>query len=216
MTFSLNEIEAMGKRAARGAGLPWGLAEEAGKAARWLTARGLPGPEELAEILTRNDGKSCDEGAPLSLDGEWRAPAGRLCPLVLGAALCDLAGEIAAGRSIELGPIAQPLLLAPYAAAVAKMTGIAVELSWAGARMIMTPDGVRIEGHDAALVVRSADSVRCRRAENAVAIAPLDLPGGTVDAETWSRLSAFANRTLAPASEASRRAGAGDGLTHND
>ena len=43
MTFSLNEIEAIGKRAARGAGLPWGLAEEAGKAARWLTARGLPG-----------------------------------------------------------------------------------------------------------------------------------------------------------------------------
>ena len=34
MSFSLNEIEAMGRRAARGAGLHWGIAEEAGKAVR--------------------------------------------------------------------------------------------------------------------------------------------------------------------------------------
>jgi hypothetical protein len=64
MTFSLNEVEAMGKRAARGAGRDWGIAEEAGKAARWLTARGLPGPELLAELLTRNEGKSYEELAP--------------------------------------------------------------------------------------------------------------------------------------------------------
>jgi hypothetical protein len=35
MMRSLNEIEAMAKRAVRGAGLAWGLAEEAGKALRW-------------------------------------------------------------------------------------------------------------------------------------------------------------------------------------
>ena len=32
MNFSLNEMEAIAKRAARGAGYPWGLAEEASKA----------------------------------------------------------------------------------------------------------------------------------------------------------------------------------------
>ena len=32
---SLNEVEAIGRRAARGAGLTWGLAEEAGKALRF-------------------------------------------------------------------------------------------------------------------------------------------------------------------------------------
>jgi hypothetical protein len=78
MTFSLNEVEAMGKRAARGAGLDWGIAEEAGKAARWLTARGLPGPELLAELLTRNEGKSYEELAPASIDGVWEAKSGWL------------------------------------------------------------------------------------------------------------------------------------------
>ncbi len=216
MTFSLNEIEAIGKRAARGAGLPWGLAEEAGKAARWLTARGLPGPEELAEILTRNDGKDYDDLAPVSAEGVWQAPSGRLCPLVSGPALCDRAAEIAAGLEIVFGPTAQPLLLAPYAAGAAKLTGATIELSWAGVAMTFTPDAVSIEGDPAALTARSADSVHCRKAGQAMAGSPGGAPGRDVDAETWSRLNAFAQRTFAPATEASRLAGAGAGLTDND
>jgi hypothetical protein len=216
MAFSQNEIEAMGKRAARGAGLPWGLAEEAGKAARWLSSRGLPGPEELAEILTRNDGKNYDELAPVSVDGVWRAPSGRLCPLVSGAALSDRAAEIAAGREIQFGPTGQPLLLAPYVAGVAKQTGTAVELSWAGVVITFTPESVSIEGEPAALAARSADSICCRRTERAVVEAVQRPPGRVVDAETWSRLNAFAQRTFAPATEASRLAGAGASLTDND
>ena len=216
MTFSLNEIEAIGKRAARGAGLPWGLAEEAGKAARWLTARGLPGPEELAEILTRNDGKDYHDLAPVSANGVWQAPSGRLCPLVSGPALCDRAAEIADGLEIEFGPTAQPLLLAPYAAGAAKLTGATIELSWPGVVMLFTLNGVATEGDNAALTARSAESVRCRRSENAMAASPAGAPGRVVDAETWSRLNAFAQRTFAPATEASRLAGAGAGLTDND
>ena len=216
MTFSLNEIEAMGKRAARGAGLPWGLAEEAGKAARWLTARDLPGPEQLAEILTRNDGKSYDDLAPVSADGVWQAPSGRLCPLVAGAALCDRAAGIAAGEDIEFGPTAQPLLLAPYAAGAAKLTGAAVELSWPGVVMVFTSEGIAIDGERPALTTRSTDRVRCRRADHAEAAPRAAATGRLVDAETWSRLNAFAQRTFAPATEASRLVGAGAGLVDSD
>ena len=37
MNVSMNEVESMAKTAARGAGYSWGLAEEAGKATRWLS-----------------------------------------------------------------------------------------------------------------------------------------------------------------------------------
>ena len=40
MNLSLNEVEATAKKATRGAGYPWGLAEEAGKAVRWLCGAG--------------------------------------------------------------------------------------------------------------------------------------------------------------------------------
>lgn len=217
MTFSLNEIEAMGKRAARGAGLDWGIAEEAGKAARWLTAHGLPGPELLAELLTRNEGKSYDELAPVSTEGVWCAKSGRLCPLIAGAALSDRAGEVAAGRDFEIGPIAFPLLLAPYAAIGAKSRGAKIEVSWPGVTLTIAPDdGLAVEGDMAAVATRTAEGVHCRPAAKDAVTPPAGEPGRAVDAETWSRLSAFAHRTLAPASEASRALGAGSGLVDSD
>lgn len=46
--------------AARGAGLPWGLAEEAGYAAGWLTARGMDGGAALlAHLGTLAGGRVC-------------------------------------------------------------------------------------------------------------------------------------------------------------
>lgn len=226
MGFSLNEIEAMGKRAARGAGLSWGLAEEAGKAARWLTARGYPGAEQLADILTRNDKQNYAELAPADVDGVWQAPSGRLCPLIAGAALCDRATEISEGHVIELGETAQPLLLAPYAAGAVKLTGTAISIGWDDVVMTLTPDSEMIEGNRDALTARSTDSVHCRRTDPVDALAaPVNelavpavpaVPAAPVDAATWSRLAAFAQRTFAPATEASRLSGAGAGLSDNN
>jgi hypothetical protein len=220
MSFSLNEVEAMGKRAARGAGLPWGLAEEAGKAARWLTARGYPGAEQLADVLTRNDKQGYAELAPVDVDGVWQAPAGRLCPLITGAALCDRAAEIAEGRVIELGMTAQPLLLVPYIAGAAKLIGTAIAIGWEHVTMIVTQDREIIDGNPNALTARSTDSIRCRRVDDASNLATpavsVNQPAAPVDAATWSRLAAFAQRTFAPATEASRLSGAGAGLSDNN
>lgn len=216
MTFSLNEIEVTGKRATRGAGYSWGLAEEAGKAARWLTVHDLPGPEVLAELLTGYDGAGYDDLAPVSDAGIWQARSGRLCPLITGAALCDRASEIASGRTLELGPTAYPVLLLPYAAAAAKLAEVVLELSWTDTRVEISAEGMAVEGDDSTLMARSAESVLCRRCEKSLAAMPASVPGREVAADTWSRLGAFAQRTFAPATEASRLAGAGAGLQDND
>ena len=217
MTFSLNEIEAMGKRAARGAGLDWGIAEEAGKAARWLTAHGLPGPELLAELLTRNEGKSYDELAPVSVEGVWSASSAQLCPLIAGAALSDRADEVAAGRVFELGRLAYPLLLAPYAALGAKSRGSKISLSWPGVTLTIAPDGgLAVDGDRAQVVTRAVEWARCGPAERNAVTPPPGEPDRAVDTQSWSRLDTFAQRTYAPASEASRALGAGSGLADND
>jgi hypothetical protein len=215
---SLNEVEAMGKRAARGAGLPWGLAEEAGKAARWLTEHGYPGAEQLADILTRNDKRDYADLAPQDVDGIWQAPCGRLCPLITGAALCDCAAEIADGRVIELGETAQPLLLVPYVAGAAKLTGAAITIAWDDVAVTLVSDGECIEGDHRSLAARSTARVLCRLADSVDELsAPASLANEpAVPAATWNQLATFAQRTFAPATEASRLAGAGAGLSDNN
>lgn len=217
MSRSMNEIEAMGRRAARGAGLDWGIAEEAGKAVRWLAGHGLPGPDLLADLLARNAGLGYQSLRPVWIDGVWQAQSGWLSALVAGAALADRAHELGRGRVFELGPTAAPLLLAPYAASVARATRQAVELAWPGVTLTITPDGgLAARGAGASVAARSAERVRCQRCAEPPATAPPGHSRCVVDAGSWRQLDALAHRTYAPATEASRLAGAGAGLSDND
>ncbi|MEO0362061.1 MAG: DUF3726 domain-containing protein [Pseudomonadota bacterium] len=78
--LSLGEAEALIANAARGAGYPWGLAAEAGAAARRLIASGAPGAELFAAFLTS-----------VAEDG-----IGARCPLREGLHAADL-GEAPTG-----------------------------------------------------------------------------------------------------------------------
>lgn len=209
--FTLNEIEATGIRAARGAGLDWGIAEEAGRAARWLAAHGLPGPELLSELLIRTDGQDYVEMAPNALEGVWTAPSGLLSPLIAGAALADHAAFLASGHAIELGNTAFPLLLLPYAKYCALAVDATVELTWEGVVAAVTPDaGLTISGNEDSLLVKSTPLVRCRTVTldttEGIAIAPVRR---AVMAAAWNCLKDFAGRTYAPATAESRELGAG-------
>ena len=132
-------------------------------------------------------------------------------PLVCGAALCDRAGEIAAGRTFELGPTAWPGLLVPFAADAATLKGVTVELSWLALEVAVDAENFHIEGVGADLTARNADTVRCRRI-GSVGTAPApSVVGAAVDAGVWSQLAAFERRICAPATESSRLVGAGAG-----
>jgi len=214
MSWSLNEIEGLARKATRGAGLSWGLAEDAGRATRWLCAMGLPGADELASVLTEIDGVAYTEIAPQSLGNPWRAPGGTLCPLVAGACLTDMAGALADGEPITLGRTAHPLLLYPYLAAAADMTGTSLALEW---------DGTTITRADATSFLDSdgPDTEVAEKVRAGIAGAPTGRPArrawrGEISADTAQILQGLAHRTYAPETEQSRLAGAGAGLTDND
>lgn len=206
----------MGKRAARGAGLSWGLAEEAGKAARWLAEHDEPGAELLAGRLGDIDGVTYESLAPAMQDGAWCAPRGLLCPLIAGPMLSDRAADIAAGNELVFGTMADPVFLAPYAAAVAKQTGTAITLRWNKITLTVTADGLSFDGPRDELAAAVADSVSCAPAATAPATSSGSARRRSVDADAWRRLDEFAQRTFAPATEESRLAGAGAGLEDND
>lgn len=217
MSWSLIETEALAKKAARGMGLDWGIAEEAGKATRWLSAAGLPGGAALAGLLHQNDGMTyaalCPDVAETS---PWAAPDGPLCPLISGAALCDRAEDLAAGEEIVLADVSFPVLLIPYVVSAADATGTVLAVAWEGVTLTRGPEGTLLDADPEALMSARAQDVRIHRAEPCDGARLRRGYRSEMSQAAASALQAFAHRTYAPDTEESRLAGAGAGLTDND
>jgi hypothetical protein len=213
LNWSLSEIEGLARKAARGAGFSWGMAEEAGKAVRWLAGIGLPGPEALADFLEAHDRtphaamRPADTGA-----NTWRAQGGIICPISAGAALCDLAQSDAPSRDIHIMACAHPLLLLPFVRAAAEDGCQPERMIWAGGAFAFAAD---VRGQVDAPSMASADvEIRAGTAKE------LTLPSCQMRYDLAelpaARLAIMAARTYAPDTEQSRNAGAGAGLSDND
>ncbi|MGR3638808.1 DUF3726 domain-containing protein [Alterinioella nitratireducens] len=203
MSLSLNEIEATARKAARGAGLSWGEAEEAGRATRWLCAHGLDGCGDLAVLL-----RGPRHAGPDISPGQWSASR-PLCALRTGIALSDFA-HLLPGGPIRLTPVAHPRLLLPFASAAARALCKTITLHSAG--FIATTDGTQT-----ALTGQPQSKAAVTLTLGGTVTRPLPCARRATPAPTdWARLLSFAARTYAPATEASRLAGAGAGLSDND
>lgn len=215
MSWSMNEVEALAKKAGRGAGLSWGLAEEAGRAVRILSELGLDVTKAYADLLTAQDGVAYADLAPLQPDATWQAAAGRLCPLICGAALNDYAGKIAQDGA-DIGPVAAPQFLIPFAMAAVRQTGKTLRLNWEGVAVWADVDTVYIEGSAKALAAPKVQSVAIALAKKHGGRKLVPQDRATMNDGVFNTLAAFAGRTYAPATEASRLAGAGAGTLDND
>ncbi len=187
-SWSLNEIEALAKKAARGSGCSWGVAEDAGRAVRWLEARGLPGAEALVTLLR---GSKPSE------------------TLAIGCAISD---GVFDDTVSEFESLVSPVLLVPFIAWAAQRRGIGLEIQVNSAVIRVDANGGLLEGFDSipdrgAIVIQSHN-----RQGNVVG------PGhrAHIGCEAIVALEALAHNTYAPATAASREAGAGAGLTDND
>ena len=210
MTFSLNEVEATAKRAARGAGYSWGMAEEAGKAARWLCARDVDGCAALSGLLRQFHGAAEAEWAPHIDRSQWQAKGGRLCPLLAGTAISDRARALETGE-ISLSGLVEPVLLLPFVASCARHLEMAISIRLPGATAETDGEELAIVGAFPALAesvdVSIGGKITARQTRRSRADPAPD---------TWQVLNRFAQRTFAPATEASRLTGAGAGLSDND
>lgn len=217
MNASLNEIESLCKKAARGAGMSWGLAEEAGKAAKWLSAHGLDGPQVLAKQLRRDDGVAYLELAPVVCEGTWHGSTLPLCPLIAGATLSDHAHVLGTTGQILLSDVSCPQLLIPFVSGMARRLRMPIDLSWPGCTLGFDSQGEVFLNNAEGIGLERAARVCCRQATAPVHKAnALDGPIPTVTEPDLTYLEALAYRTYVPSSESSRLLGAGAGLSDNN
>ena len=109
----------------------------------------------------------------------------------------------------EFGPMASPVLFLPFAGWAAARIGASLQVTWSGGSSFTDGEGLALQGGPG----RDLGGMK-------VAVSgemPEARPGASrafPDPSAWDRLGEFARRVHAPASEASRRFGAGgaDGI----
>jgi len=195
MSWSLGEIDALCVKAARGVGMPWGLAQEAGFAVRWLEQRTHPGVEAFAYMLNES------ETQKQIIDD--------FSPIVLGATISD-SGTWENAFPAE---VCQPLLFIPFVSLVAENDSLGV--SWADNNLVVNATGIS-SGMSATALITGVHKCNCK---SGLVSTPSThrLPRVHSNREPFVRvLEKFAHKTYAPSTEASRQKGAGAGLSDND
>ncbi len=191
--WSLGEIAALAVKAARGAGYEWGLAQEAGQAVHWLLERDFPGADALQIALVADASRDPTR-----------------CPISLGCAIFDGAVE---ADGFAAKNVVAPLLVLPFVCWTAERRKQALAFEWAGLVAEIGADGEVSRGVDAGCPDR-ADIRVSAGAGDVLAISKCHR--ARVTCATYVALSGYADRTYAPATEASRLSGAGAGLSDND
>ena len=196
MMRSLNEIELLVRKATRGCGLPWGVADEAGKAIRWLHAFGLDGISGLASVLEDYDHQNLIDLSPQRLDGVWQAPAGILSPLMVGVTLCDCMDTLLL-QQIKTTKLAHPVLVAGFLGQTALHEDQSVRISWSGVRLELHRNELAITGDYEDLKSTICDGLVCSRSPFSKDATPIDpvIGGVTVNESNWAKLENRGFRT---------------------
>ena len=191
MDLSLNEAETLAAKAARGAGFPWGLADEIGRAARVLAMQREDWGEALLALVSA--AQSFEAPAPERVE-RWRRggsdmPGSQpLCPVRTAALLLDDAIELDS-RALQIARVGQPIWLAA----------------------MLTRPSDWIVDFDEPL---GDGDVTLRR--GVAAVRPLGVRRAAITLQTLTALNGYAARTYVPESERSRKRGAGGGTVDDD
>ncbi|RAI01692.1 hypothetical protein DLJ53_09775 [Acuticoccus sediminis] len=206
---SRGEIEALVRKAARGAGMSWGMADETAFAVRRLETWGVPGADLAVALFDRLDGAvgRLQPARPLA---DLTADGGPLCPIGIGVRFAD-ARHLLHDEPLALPSVYCAALLLPFLALAAGGGG-SVALDIGGREVRCGVGGLAgpVPAGD-----RPSGPLTVRRAGPLAAPRPATGPR-PVDAGVWSALAAYAARTYVPASETSRLTGAGAGTSDND
>ena len=242
IVLSFNEIMFFFTRAAVGAGLPYGLAEDFGRSAIWIAAGGLDPAAISANAL-----KSLDEAQSTisASQTENRAETvlrssgeKQLSALLAGPSVCDLISASSADSNknqyYSAKNVDHPFMLA---AAIGALNSGSWEICWqdsggscyavltaqhANWKTFWDPTDISQMSAAADVTIKSVESslFKAEKWKGKTSYSEKNrkrvLETGVQVYETWPIIHSFFTRCLVPSTEESRKSGAGAGLVDTD
>ncbi|WP_256749232.1 DUF3726 domain-containing protein [Mesorhizobium sp. Mes31] len=210
--LSLNEVEMLAAKTARGAGFSWGLCDDIGKCAKALAAGGLPWAPSLLALARDSPSLAAPTlSFPAEAVSAISAPTDGscLCPIRTGALIADRPGMLT-GHPLRIERVAHPLWLVGFAA----LWDVRVRVSWKGACADVAGGAIAAKAGDAGWLAPDA-GVTISRGPDGVR-EPDGRRRASIDPTVFEALGAIAARTYVPASDNSRATGAGGSRTDDE
>ena len=201
---SLSEIDTVSKRATRGAGYDWGIAEEVGKNIRMLEMLGIAGIKNLNYYYGIKVKKNFEK---INLIGKQnKSNKFGYCPIIAGVNFLDQARSLENLSEIKFENIAFPILFLPFVSRASEVVGRKILLKIDNRTFLLNyntsiysnslNDGVTTIGNN--VVIKFLDN--------------MDL----FEENEWEELYALSEETFVEENESLKQGAAGAGLTDND
>jgi len=201
---TLSEIDTTSKRATRGAGFSWGIAEEVGKNMRLLELYGLPGIKNLNKFLKDYKKKQFQK---ITLISENNNPnKNPFCPITLGTNFMDQVNFLDKKNNIQVSDLAFPILFIPFASRASEIIGKRIFLKIEEKEFLLNLNQSIYSNYLKNEILEIGNKVNISFIEN----------NNSFNENEWKEIYKLSENTFVEETESLKIGAAGAGLTDND
>tara|TARA_B100000470_G_scaffold12205_1_gene8398 strand:- start:45 stop:656 length:612 start_codon:yes stop_codon:yes gene_type:complete len=201
---TLSEIDTTSKRATRGAGFSWGVAEEVGKNMRLLELFGLSGIKNLNKYLKDYKNRQFQKISLISDINE--ANKYPFCPIILGTNFIDQVKLLDKKNNIQISNVAFPLLFLPFVSRASEIIGKRIFLKIEEKEFLLNLNQSIYSNYLKNEILENCNTVNISFLEN----------NNLFNENEWNELYKLSEDTFVEETESLKIGAAGAGLTDND
>ena len=201
---TLSEIDTTSKRATRGAGFSWGIAEEVGKNMRLLELYGLSGIKNLNKFLKDYKKKQFQKITLISETNN--ASKNSFCPITLGINFIDQVNLLDKKLNIQISNLAFPILFIPFVSRASEIVGKKIFLKVDDKEFLFNLNQSIYSNYLKNEILENCNNINISFLEN----------NNSFNEDEWKELYKLSEDTFVEETESLKIGAAGAGLTDND
>ncbi len=200
---SFSEIDTTVKRASKGVGFSWGVAEEVGKNIRLLEMFGLPGLRNLNQYFKVLKLKKFQDLTLISKDNISNIP---YCPIIAGVSFLDQINSMEELQEININNLAFPILFLPFISRASEIIGKRIFIKIDDFEFLLNFNQSISSNNNVTDIVQNGKNIKLKFFENI----------NLFSEEEWQELYKLSENTFVEETDELKKNAAGAGLTDND
>ncbi len=200
---SFSEIDTTAKRATKGVGFAWGVAEEVGKNIRLLEMFGLPGLKNLNQYFKKI---KQEEFKNLTLILKENISKKPYCPIIAGTSFLDQINSANELDEIKIENMGFPILFLPFLSRASEVIGKRIFVTIDNKDFLLNFNQSIYSNYFSGEILEKGNSIKIKFLENINSFTEKD----------WQELYKLSENTFVEETEALKKSAAGAGLTDND